>query len=145
MSTVVDTLWPGADGDRGMQSLEVNLHRLRKALGVEGAVFHRHGQIGLQRDLVWVDLWSIWAALRAGPSVRALERIEQLYRGPLCPMSDLTLVEDERKRVRSADPRAAPRTIEWPDLLFWRPPGGQDRVGGYRDERAVSRRYGRAR
>lgn len=60
-ATVLDTLWPEADGDRAKGSLDMAVLRLRKLLGDDEAVRLDHGRLGLNRQRVWVDSWA-WAA-----------------------------------------------------------------------------------
>lgn len=60
-ATVIDALWPEADGDRAKASLDMAVLRLRKLLGQDEAVRLDHGRLGLNRALVWVDSWA-WAA-----------------------------------------------------------------------------------
>lgn len=59
--TVLDALWPEAEGDRAKASLDMALLRLRKLLGHDEALRLDHGRLGLNRALVWVDSWA-WAA-----------------------------------------------------------------------------------
>ena len=42
-----------------MKSLTTTLHRLRKLLGVDGAITLRHGRLSLDRTLWWVDVWAL--------------------------------------------------------------------------------------
>lgn len=70
-ATVLDALWPEAEGDRAKASLDMAVLRLRKLLGHDEALRLDQGRLGLNRGLVWVDSWA-WAAGQALP-----------YRGPL--------------------------------------------------------------
>ncbi len=60
-TTVLDALWPEAEGDRAKASLDMALLRLRKLLGHDDALRLENGQLALNRSLVWVDAWA-WAA-----------------------------------------------------------------------------------
>ncbi|MBZ8139274.1 hypothetical protein CLD22_05080 [Rubrivivax gelatinosus] len=63
-ATVLDALWPEAEGDRARASLDMALLRLRKLLGHDEALRLDQGRLGLNRGLVWVDSWA-WAAGQA--------------------------------------------------------------------------------
>lgn len=65
-ATLLDALWPDADGDRAKASLDMAVLRLRKLLGHDEALRLEHGRLGLNRGLVWVDSWA-WAAGQALP------------------------------------------------------------------------------
>lgn len=60
-ASVLDALWPDAEGDRAKASLDMAVLRLRKLLGHEEALRLDHGRLGLNRTLVWVDSWA-WSA-----------------------------------------------------------------------------------
>lgn len=55
---VATSLWPAADGDAALRSLDTTLHRLRKWLGIEGVVPLRDGRLALDSDACWVDAWA---------------------------------------------------------------------------------------
>ncbi len=69
-ASVIDALWPDADGDRAKASLDMAVLRLRKLLGHEEALRVDGGQLSLDRRWVWVDAWA-WSAgqplVYAGP------------------------------------------------------------------------------
>ncbi len=52
------TLWPDAEGDSASNSLDVNVHRLRKFLGNKQVVIATGGRLTLNNELVWVDVWA---------------------------------------------------------------------------------------
>ncbi len=54
-----DALWPEAEGDKSQQSFEITLHRLRKVLGVDGALIAGENRLTLSSDHCWVDLWEL--------------------------------------------------------------------------------------
>jgi DNA-binding SARP family transcriptional activator len=54
---LAEALWPDADGDAAIQSLDINLHRLRRIIGTE-AVRREHGCLSLDPQVVWVDIWA---------------------------------------------------------------------------------------
>jgi DNA-binding SARP family transcriptional activator len=90
-TTLAEALWPDAEGDLAHQALATTLHRLRQAVGLEGAVVLRDGRLSLDPRHCWVDAWAFEAlgdradeAGRRGPPARAvalLERSLAYYRG----------------------------------------------------------------
>jgi DNA-binding SARP family transcriptional activator len=58
-----DALWPEAEGDNAQQSFEITLHRLRKVLGVDGALIAGENRLTLSSDRCWVDLWALEQAI----------------------------------------------------------------------------------
>jgi DNA-binding SARP family transcriptional activator len=96
-----DILWPESDGDLAHKSHEMTLLRLRKFLGVEGAVQLKGGLVSLDQRYCWVDVWAIeeilqkaterWRSLSengARPeqetveAIRLTEQATALYGGP---------------------------------------------------------------
>jgi DNA-binding SARP family transcriptional activator len=112
-------LWPDAEGDMGHRSFATTLHRLRKLLGLKGAVELREGRVSLNPRYCWVDAWALEDLLDAAESARndadgalaasTRERIAgwihsalELYRGPF--LEDLELESwciPLRERLRS--------------------------------------------
>ncbi len=83
-ATLFDILWPDADGDAAHKSLEVTITRLRKILGVRGAVVYRMGRVSLARDLCYIDFRAFELLLTSADAVgggRALAKAFGLYRG----------------------------------------------------------------
>ena len=70
-------LWPDAEGDDAKTSFDSNLYRLRKLLAADGAVQLAEGKLGLNPDVVWLDIWAFESALERGLVDAALG----LYRG----------------------------------------------------------------
>ncbi len=99
---LVDTLWPDEEGDAGRKALDVCLVRLRKLLGHSDVVVVRDEQVGMNRELCWVDAWAFADMVEmvdAGDETPlALARLGQhaleLYRGALLPADeeDRTLI-----------------------------------------------------
>lgn len=58
-SRIADALWPDADGDTAQQTLTTTLHRLRKLLGYEEAIYLRDGRLSLDPRYCWVDHWCL--------------------------------------------------------------------------------------
>lgn len=52
---LADALWPDAEGDAAISSLQTTLHRLRKLLTHESAIVVAQGGVSLNEQLVWVD------------------------------------------------------------------------------------------
>ena len=60
-TTIVDALWPEADGSNAKGSFDMALLRLRKLLGRDDLVRLEAGRVGLDREQVWVDAWAFAA------------------------------------------------------------------------------------
>ncbi len=90
--TLIDALWPEADGDRAYRSYATTLHRLRKLLGDEKTIIVQDSKITLNADICWVDVWAFERLLdqatqadEAGESVQGRDlrkQARQLYSGP---------------------------------------------------------------
>lgn len=59
VTSVMDDLWPDADGDEAHRRLALTLHRLRGLLGHAEAITLAGGKLGLDRSLVWVDVLAL--------------------------------------------------------------------------------------
>jgi DNA-binding SARP family transcriptional activator len=53
--TVIEHLWPGAEGDAGKMSFDSNLHRLRKLIGVDDLLLLAEGKLSLDLSRCWID------------------------------------------------------------------------------------------
>jgi len=89
-TTLVDYLWPDADGDAGHKALDTTIHRLRKQLGDDRAVVVKGGKVGIDPRSCWVDVSAFerlaQEAASVGDSRSALQAaadLRMLYRGPL--------------------------------------------------------------
>lgn len=87
--TVMDQLWPEADGDRAVQNMNTTLHRLRKLLVQDNSIILAHGHLSLNPEICWVDAWHFEALIekaKANPHPEErLDRLSQairLYLGP---------------------------------------------------------------
>jgi two-component SAPR family response regulator len=67
-STIIEQLWPDAEGDSGKMSFDTNLHRLRKLIGVTDVLSMSEGKLSLDQSKCWLDV----AALED-----AVSRVEQ--------------------------------------------------------------------
>lgn len=56
VNTVIDYLWPDAEGDAAQKAFGITLHRLRKQLGDERALVLKGGSIGIDERVCWVDV-----------------------------------------------------------------------------------------
>jgi len=70
--TLLDLLWPDADGDAARFALTSAIHRLRKLLGREQAIIRRDNEISLDDRHCWIDIWAM---------ERMLDRSETLLSG----------------------------------------------------------------
>lgn len=94
-SALADAVWPDTEGDAAMHALEVNLQRLRLHLHHPDALRLQAGAVRLDRELCWVDVWSLDAAVGGidggigdgtTPGAAALTRqLLAAYRGPFLP------------------------------------------------------------
>ncbi|HSQ82389.1 MAG TPA: BTAD domain-containing putative transcriptional regulator [Casimicrobiaceae bacterium] len=72
-------LWPDADGDDAKTSFDSGLYRLRKLLGVDGALTLTEGRLSLNPGIVWLDVWAFERLLDASPP--DVESALECYRG----------------------------------------------------------------
>jgi hypothetical protein len=78
-SVLTAQLWPDAEGDDAKTSFDSGLYRLRKLLGVDGALIVAEGKLSFNPDVVWVDVWAFEHALDATPP--DVDAALALYRG----------------------------------------------------------------
>jgi len=109
---LMEGLWPQAEGDAARQDFDTTLYRLRKLLGVAGALVLREGRLSVDPRLCWVDATALErtfarleAALLAAPDEVAIaqlvEHVLELYRGPfLGDDEDLPAGRAFRERLR---------------------------------------------
>lgn len=94
-----DLLWPDADTAAAAATLDVVISRLRKLLGVPEAIRIEEGKIGLDPELVWLDVWAfdrdvetLQNALQAQPDASVIDNIGQRllarYSGPFLGSED---------------------------------------------------------
>jgi DNA-binding SARP family transcriptional activator len=87
-ATIVDALWPEADGDQAQQALSIAVHRLRALLGDASIVERRAGELSLDRRRVFADVWAIESLLESAAQASAerraalLQDARKLLRGP---------------------------------------------------------------
>ena len=119
---LADALWPEAEGDKAMRSLDVALTRLRQALPDASLLVRRDGKIGFDMDRVWCDTHAVLAMVdelrsdagagRTGnPTAEGARQnardanttlaLLDLYRGPLLPDSREAFARDRSAFFRS--------------------------------------------
>jgi two-component SAPR family response regulator len=104
---VADCLWPDANGDAAHSAFTTTLSRLRRLLGVEGAVRFQEGKVSLDPRYCWVDSLAfqrILAKLDKSeiPDALLLEKAVALYRGHFLPADEgLFWTISYRERLRS--------------------------------------------
>jgi adenylate cyclase len=54
-ATIIEQLWPGAEGDAGKMSFDSNLHRLRRLIGVEDILVMSEGKLSVDTSRCWID------------------------------------------------------------------------------------------
>jgi DNA-binding SARP family transcriptional activator len=57
-STLIESLWPEAEGDSARVSFDSNLHRLRKLIGIDEVLVLAEGKLSLDASKCWVDVWA---------------------------------------------------------------------------------------
>lgn len=56
-SQLADIFWPDSNGDEQLAALKITLHRLRKLLGIKGALIQTTHHLSLNPSRCWVDCW----------------------------------------------------------------------------------------
>lgn len=111
---IAGAVWPEAEGDAAMRSFTSALHRLRRLLGLEGALRLSGSRLSLDESLCQLDLWSLEEAFEridtdrcgevSGDTEGVLGCAEALlaaYRGPfLTEETDYPEFVATRERLR---------------------------------------------
>ncbi len=93
--TLAASLWPDADGDKAQDTLDVTLHRLRRAFEMKGLFLLNDRRLTLNSQMVWVDVWAFERTINHGERLlarsddpvilrqisRHSERLLNLYQG----------------------------------------------------------------
>lgn len=58
-ATIIEQLWPGAEGDAGKMSFDSNLHRLRRLIGVDDFLAMSEGKLSLDPSKCWFDTMAL--------------------------------------------------------------------------------------
>jgi DNA-binding SARP family transcriptional activator len=87
---LADQIWPDADADTALHALEVNLQRLRKMLGRADAIILSGGNLYLNRNLCWLDVWTLDDLIRRLDqqliaTETVVQRLMTIWRGPFLP------------------------------------------------------------
>ena len=98
---VMDELWPSLEAKDPQASFDTNLHRLRKLIGVEGAITLADGRLSLNRELVWCDVQVFQMLCRTG-SVEDAVRALTYYAGPLFNSTVYSWSAAQRERLAAA-------------------------------------------
>ena len=95
LSTIIEALWPDAEGDAGRKSFDVALLRLRRLLGRDDALLLGEGKVSLNDKVCWVDVWSLERLLGGIPdhdgpeaALRNAQRLLARYRGPFLNLEE---------------------------------------------------------
>ena len=56
-SVLSEGLWPEAEGDAAKKSFDINLHRLRKVLGIHDLITLSEGKLSFDSRKCWIDVW----------------------------------------------------------------------------------------
>jgi hypothetical protein len=104
--TLMDRLWPDAEGDAAQRSLDTGIHRLRQLLGVEGAVVARERRLSLDPHRCWVDAHAFERMTEGGSDPAVVERALALYRGPFLDGLDAPWARAYRGRLEARFARA---------------------------------------
>jgi DNA-binding SARP family transcriptional activator len=106
---LMDALWPDAEGDSARAVIDTTILRLRRLLGDATALIVDAGRLSLDPQRCWVDTWMVERLLGelerttdlGAPAGEALlDRLAQLYHGPLLASRSQGWVIAPRERVR---------------------------------------------
>ncbi len=82
ITRIADILWPEAEGDHGRETLKVTLKRLRRLLPDAQVVELSAGQLTLNPECCWVDIWAFERGLGQYDDDDHLEKTLALYHAP---------------------------------------------------------------
>ena len=57
-SVLSERLWPESEGDAARKSFDINLHRLRKVLGIQDLLTLSDGKLSFDSRKCWIDVWA---------------------------------------------------------------------------------------
>jgi len=132
---LVDALWPDASGDHAHQNFTITLHRLRKLLGVEGAIQLNSGHVTMNPNLCWVDCWTteellkdLNSQLKKDPpeevirsAMTEVDRVWDLYKGHFLEQDNqISWKISMQERIRSKYLQAMEKVGQcWENLEMW--------------------------
>jgi two-component SAPR family response regulator len=100
----MDLLWPELEGDAARNAFDIAVHRLRKLLQCNEAVLAVQGQLMLNPDKVWVDVFELARLSELDCSDQEVpelgKRALELYQGPFLRGDSATWVVDARDQQR---------------------------------------------
>lgn len=79
---VMDELWPSLEAKDPQGSFDTTLHRLRKLIGIDGAIVLADGRLSFNRALVWCDV-AAFETLAKDVAADAQAQALKLYTGAL--------------------------------------------------------------
>ncbi len=90
-SVLSESLWPESEGDAARKSFDINLHRLRKVLGIQDLLTLFDGKLSFDPRKCWIDVWEF---------EDVVERIEQaISRSPEGDIAEFPSLVSELLRV----------------------------------------------
>lgn len=107
-NTLMEALWPDAEGDQAKQNLKATVHRVRKLLEVDVLRWHE-SRLTLDSYRCWVDVSALERLLNLNPDqltdqqqiIRNANQIFKAYQGPFLQDDDACHVLGMRERLRS--------------------------------------------
>jgi len=103
---LADCLWSDAEGDVALGNLHTTLYRLRKLLGHHETIIISQGQVSINEQLCWLDMWELGRLLLSVQEVDQssagllVERILKLYQGEFLEKESLCAwAIDQRERL----------------------------------------------
>ena len=111
LERAAEALWPHVDNDYAIRSLTTALHRLRKDLGEDSAVFVKSGELSLNRRFFWLDTWAFEQAgdraFALAHQARTAEQAQALVGATRAALNYCrgTLLADDAQSAWSVAPR----------------------------------------
>ncbi len=101
-SSIIDALWPYAEGGRGEQTLATTLSRLRDLVG-DHAILRQGGRLTIAQNECWVDCWAFERLLNSAVAdSKLLAEVRRLYAGPFLRGDDAPWTLHLRERLHEA-------------------------------------------
>ncbi|MCG6552258.1 MAG: hypothetical protein L7F77_08020, partial [Candidatus Magnetominusculus sp. LBB02] len=121
---LADQLWPDEDGDAAHNLFGTNIHRLRKLLGGKEFINYTDGDLCLNPELCWVDIWAfddivnrINNTFHSGDEQSVISLFEQmcsLYKGEFIPgLQNESWAIHTRARLSSSLVESCTQTGTW--------------------------------
>ena len=101
-SSIIDALWPDAEGGRGEQTLATTLSRLRDLVG-DDVITRQGGRLTIAPNECWVDCWAFERLLNSAVAdSKLVAGVRRLYAGPFLRGDDAAWALHLRERLREA-------------------------------------------